>query len=121
MIRKVALCMMLIAFACVGAHASDITGKWSAQFDTPVGTEKYTFDFKIDGSKLTGKAINEHGETEIKEGKVDGNTISFVEQVQFNGMDLKISYTGTVDGDSIHFTRKVGDFGQDDFTATRVK
>jgi len=121
MIRKTAIAIVFIMLACVGAHASDFNGKWTAQFDTPVGTQKYTYELHVDGAKVTGKAINEHDEVAIQEGKIDGDKISFVEVANFNGMELRIVYTGKINGDAIHFNRQVGDFGNDDLTATRVK
>lgn len=121
MARKFATVILFLAFACIGAYAADFNGKWTAQFDTPVGTQKYTYEFHVDGAKVTGKALNEHGEVVIQEGRIDGDNISFVEVANFNGMELRIVYTGKIDGDAIHFTRKVGDFGTDDLTATRVK
>lgn len=121
MARKFAIATLFLAFACIGAYAADFNGKWTAQFDTPVGTQHYTYEFRVDGAKVTGKAINDHGEVAIQDGKINGDTISFVEVANFNGMDLRIVYTGKIDGDTIHFNRKVGDFGSDDFTAKRVK
>ncbi len=72
------------------ALAADVTGQWKAEFDTPVGVQKYTFDLKVDGEKLTGKAAFERmgqtGEAELKEGKVSGDTVSFVETFDAQGM-----------------------------------
>lgn len=121
MARKLATLFLFLALASIGAHAADFNGKWTAQFDTPVGTQNYTFELHVNGATVTGKAINDHGEVAIQDGKINGDTISFVEVANFNGMDLHIVYTGKIDGDTIHFNRKVGDFGSDDFTAKRVK
>lgn len=122
MLRK--LCVMSLFFVLSGvlAFAGDFNGKWTAQFDSQIGTQKYTFEFHVDGTKLTGKATNEQfGATDISEGKVDGDNISFVETLNFQGNDLRIVYTGKIDGDSIKFTRKVGDIATEELTATRVK
>jgi hypothetical protein len=32
-----------------------VAGKWQAEFDTQVGKQKYVYDFKVDGDKLTGR------------------------------------------------------------------
>jgi len=37
------------------------------------------------------------------------------------GTTVRIEYTGKAKGDEIAFTRKVGDFGTEQFVATRVK
>ena len=121
MIRKIALSLLFLAFTADGARAADFNGKWTAQFDTQIGQQNYTYDFHVDGAKLTGTAANDRGSTPITEGKIDGDTITFVEALSFNGMDIRIVYTGKIDGDTIKFTRKVGDFATEELTAKRVK
>jgi hypothetical protein len=121
MIRKIALALLFVAFTAIGARAADFNGKWTAEFDTQIGAQKYTYDFHVDGATVTGTATNERGATAITEGKIDGDTITFVEALNFNGMDIKITYTGKINGDEIKFTRKVGDFATEELTAKRVK
>lgn len=121
MIRKLGLAMVFLAFCCVGARAADFNGKWSSEFDSQIGVQKYTYEFHVDGTKLTGKAISERGEHEIKDGKIDGATISFVEIFNFDGNELRITYTGKINGDEIKFTRKVADFATEEIVAKRVK
>jgi hypothetical protein len=74
------------------ALAADITGTWKAEFDTQIGAQKYTFTFKQEGNKLTGKTASEvQGEkhqSELKEGKVEGDSVSFVEPFEFQGNEL---------------------------------
>lgn len=119
--RKFLVLTALALAFLFAAYAADATGKWAAEFDTAIGVQKYTYDLKADGPKLTGKAIGRSGETEIQEGKVNGDQISFVEMLKFEGQDLRIEYTGKVSGDEIKFTRKVGDFATEEFVAKRVK
>lgn len=75
---------LFLHFACVTAFAADFSGKWKAQFDTQWGVQNYTYNFQVDGGKLTGKAVSDRGETNISEGKIDGDNISFVEVLSFN-------------------------------------
>ena len=122
MMRKMWAFALLFLLSAAGAFAGDFNGKWTAQFDTQIGPQKYTFEFHVDGTKLTGKAVNEQfGSTDIAEGKVDGDSISFIEPLDFQGNELRIIYTGKMDGDSIKFTRKVGEFATEELIATRVK
>lgn len=116
------------ALALVGslpALAGDVSGKWTAQFDTQVGVQKYTFDLKAAGDKLTGSAaferMGEKGTAELKEGKLEGDKLSFVEMLEMQGNQLRIEYTGVLAGDEIKFTRKVGDFATEEFVAKRMK
>ncbi len=115
--------LMLAGLVCV--YAADITGKWTTQFDSQVGLQKYTFEFKVDGTKLTGKAISNiagaDATTELTEGKVSGDDVAFVENLNYQGMELKITYKGKVSGDEIKFSRTVGDSGGEEFVAKRAK
>jgi hypothetical protein len=121
MLRKLGLALLFVALGSIGAKAADFSGKWYAEFDTQIGVQKYTYEFHVDGAKLTGTATNDRGSTPIAEGKIDGDNISFVEQINFNGNDLRIVYTGKIDGDQIKFTRQVGDFATEEIVAKRVK
>ena len=104
------------------AAAVDITGKWVAAFDTQIGEQKYTYTFQVKGSELTGTASSEIATTAIKNGKVDGDTVTFVEPLDFMGMLLEISYTGKiVSADQIDFTRKVADVATETLVAKRAK
>ena len=104
-------------------RAADPSGRWTATFTTEVGEQQYTFEFKVKGSALTGTAkSNLLGESELQEGKVDGDKISFVENANFQGMPLKITYSGTMtSADEIAFTRNVADLANEKLVAKRVK
>jgi hypothetical protein len=103
------------------AMAAGIDGKWKAKFDTQIGEQNYTYEFKSDGEKLTGTAANAMGSSEIQQGTVKGEDVSFVENVDFNGTAIRIEYKGKIAGDEIKFTRKVGDFATEDLVAKREK
>lgn len=105
--------------------ALDVTGTWKSDFDSQIGRQNYTFTFKQDGTKLTGKANSEASdrkrEAELKEGKVDGDTISFVEMLSIQDNEIRITYTGklSTDGNEIKFTREVGEFAKTEIVAKR--
>ena len=62
-----------------------------------------------------------NGEVELKSIKVSGDDVSFTEALAMEGNEIPITYTGRITGDEIKFTRKVGDFATEQFTAKRVK
>ena len=100
---------------------ADISGTWKAEFDTQIGEQKYTYTLKQDGDKLTGKATLEIGETknesELTEGKVEGDTVTFVELLNFRDNQLEIRYTGKIAGKTIQFIREVGDVAKEELEA----
>lgn len=102
-------------------RSANVSGTWKAEFDTQIGVQKYTYTLKQDGDKLTGKATSEIGETkhesELKEGKIEGDSVSFVELLDFQGNELEIRYTGKVTGKTIQFTREVGDVATEELEA----
>jgi hypothetical protein len=104
-------------------RAADPSGRWTSTFTTDVGEQQYTFEFTVKGSTLTGTAkSNLLGESKLDEGKVDGDKISFVENANFQGMPLKITYSGTMtSADEIAFTRNVADIANEKLVATRAK
>jgi hypothetical protein len=114
--------LSLLVATVIGAAAfgADASGTWTASFDTQVGVQKYTYTFKVDGGKLTGRAKSENGDIEIQEGKISGDEISFVENMNFQGMPLRIEYKGKVAGDEIKFTRNVAGITEE-LVAKRAK
>jgi hypothetical protein len=112
---------VLLLVLAIPARAADIAGKWTASFDTQIGVQNYTYTFKVDGAKLTGTAESQFGKTEITEGAVKGDEISFVENVNYEGNSLKIEYKGKISGDEIKFTRNVADMVTEEIVAKRAK
>ena len=119
--NRFALLAAVLLLAMAPAFGADVTGKWTASFETQIGTQNYTYDFKVDGGKLTGTAKSQNGESKITEGVVNGDDISFVESLDFQGQALRIVYKGKISGDEIKFTRNVADMVSEDLVAKRAK
>ena len=97
------LLTLMAAFVMV-ASAADISGAWKGTAETPNGTFQRTFVFKVDGNKLTGETTSEMlGKSEIMNGKVDGDTVSFDITVKIEDNDMKLHYAGKVSGNEIKF------------------
>ena len=119
MLKKIGLAVLLLTLGTVSALAADFNGKWNADVTTPRGTQTLNFDFHVDGTTLTGKVTTPRGETDITNGKVDGDNISFDQVMNFNGNEFTITYTGKADGDTIKFSRQMGDRPASEFVAKR--
>jgi hypothetical protein len=104
--RIAALSACLVLALLTVAWAADVSGKWTAEVPGRQGaTQTTTINLKADGAKLTGTISGRQGDTEISEGKVSGDDISFVVVREFNGNTIKMLYKGKVAGDEIKFTR----------------
>ena len=125
LLRTSVVMTVLFLGSLVSVYAADISGKWTAEFDSQVGLQKYTYELKADGANITGKASANIGgsdyESMIVKGNIDGDKISFVENLNYMGMDLVITYTGTVVGDEMNLSRDVGGMGGETLVAKRAK
>ena len=110
-------CVVLTCMFVLAARGADVAGKWRAEFSTPDGTQRVnTFTFKVDGSTVTGTVAGSQDETSIKNGKIDGDAISFTADRPFG----TFRYKGKIVGDEIKFAVQFGD-NNFDITARRVK
>jgi hypothetical protein len=104
----------LLALCAVTALAADISGNWKATAEGPQGQMERTFTFKVDGNKVTGESTSAMmGKSPISEGKIEGDTISFVLTGKFGDQEVKLNYKGKISGNEIKFTSEMagGDGG----------
>jgi hypothetical protein len=108
--------LVFIFFSCIPFAAdaeNGVTGVWKA-YD--VGFPPWTLTLKADGVKLSGTvqqgAHDSSGYSTtltmpvaIYDGEINGNSITF--KCQDSGHDRTITFTGTVNGDEMIFTRTV--------------
>ncbi len=88
---------LALLLAAAPAFAADVDGKWEGSLDTPGGTVPISYTFKADGAKLTGSSAAPDGSAlPIKNGKVDGNKISFSQDIDFGQGPITFDYTGVV-------------------------
>ena len=111
----------IVMMVCLAvANAADLNGKWKGDMKTPNGDAlEINFSFHVDGEKLTGTVTNTYGEEQITEGTVKGDAISFI--ILAGGGQFKITYKGKVVGEDLKFNVTIGDMGEGELTAKRVK
>jgi hypothetical protein len=115
-----ALVLGIASARVLAADASDFNGTWTTSFDSQVGVQTYTYTFKVEGDKVTGRARSGNGDYEIADGKIEGDKITFVENMDYQGMALAISYEGKlVAPDQIQFRRDVAGMGGEEFVAKK--
>ena len=101
------------------AQDVDVTGKWESTRETQQGTMTTTFTFEQDGSKLTGTLGSQRGDMEISDGTIEGNKISFKLVMTRGDRTIEMTYSGTVEGDTITGTMQTPR-GEQPWTAQRV-
>jgi len=122
LIRRQLTALVALALLPLAALAADISGTWNASFDTSIGRQEYTYTFVVKDGTLTGKAKWATGESELVGGKVEGDSVSFVENFVYQGNKIAITYTGKViSADQIQFSRDVSGMAHEELVAKRAK
>lgn len=118
--KKVLSLLALILTATALLAAGDVNGKWTATQTFGDRSVESTMTFKADGATLTGTVSGRRGDSQIQDGKIDGDNVTFTVKRQTQKGDFTSTYKGKVMGDEIKFTMSMGD-RESEFTAKRVK
>ena len=98
---------------------ADVSGTWNVEVVTDQGNGTPVFTFEQKGEDLTGHYKGLFGEAPVT-GTIKGNAITFSIKVDVQGQNMTITYSGTVDGDSMKGSIQFGDAGGATFTARRA-
>jgi hypothetical protein len=98
----------------------DITGVWALQIEIGGGTTGTpSVTLKQDGEKLTGRyssqVLGEHDVT----GSIKGNEFTFGFMASFDGSAVKVTYSGTVEKDTVKGKVTFGDLGEGTFSGKK--
>jgi hypothetical protein len=98
---------------------ADVSGAWALTVQTDQGTGNPSVTFKQDGETLTGHYSSQvFGEQEVT-GTIKGNAITFSFVGSFEGTKFTVTYTGTVDKDTMKGKISLGDAGEGTFTGKK--
>lgn len=114
--RIFASVMLLLLFMVAGmTHAAEVDGTWTGLNAGPEGNYALTFNFKVDGTTLTGSSTvgidrgdglkaMQRSKGQINGGKIDGSTITFTVTYDFDGTPATIWYKGVAASDQIRIS-----------------
>jgi hypothetical protein len=106
-------CALTVGFLLIAAgmsFAADIDGTWTGTIQGPDGGQGFpvSYTFKADGNTLTGTMPGMPSPDgtpakpiAIKDGKIDGNKISFTVSFDMGGQEMKMEYKGVLAGDTL--------------------
>jgi hypothetical protein len=92
------------------SFAADIDGTWTGTIQGPDGGQGFpiSYTFKADGSTLTGSMPGMPSPDgspakpmPIKDGKINGNNISFTVVFDMGGQEMKTEYKGVLSGETL--------------------
>jgi hypothetical protein len=110
---------LLVVLLTTAAATADVAGNWRVEFVVPNGEMIVNMTINQNGTKLSGRIVNEDGEFPL-EGKVTGDQVTVTWVVPEQGEQMPITMNGTVDGEYITGTARLGNVGEGSLTARRV-
>jgi D-glucosaminate-6-phosphate ammonia-lyase len=100
------------------AKITDVSGTWELNVESPMGSRASDAIFTQSGEALGGKMVSPRGEVPLT-GTVSGDTVKFGINVNVQGQNLQIDYSGTVTGDTMSGTVVFGSFGDGKWTGKK--
>jgi hypothetical protein len=94
-------------------------GNWNLVVSTPMGERLATLSVKTEGSALEGSQMADGNSTEIFDGTVSGNAVSWKVAIT-DPMPMTLEFNGTVNGDELSGSVTLGAFGNSSFSGTRT-
>lgn len=99
-------------------QAASVTGTWELNVESLMGSRTSDALLTQAGEQLSGKMVSPRGEVPLT-GTIKGNAVAFELNVNVQGQDLQIDYSGTVTGDTMSGTVVFGSFGDGKWTGRR--
>jgi hypothetical protein len=110
----------ILMLPCVAAGAAQgASGQWHVEFATPLGQRAVTMTINQTGTKLSGHVVDPYGEYDLK-GGIAGRQVTATWSAPDEGKMLEITMHGTLDGNAIEGTAKIGDLGEGALSARRT-
>lgn len=114
--------LAMLAAACAALPGPpkrpDLTGSWVLTTHSEMGAEQSDLVVRQTGDAIAGTLSSRTGAIAYT-GRVDGRNVAFGFVVNAQGADLRIDYSGVVEGDVIRGKTTFGSFGEGVFTAKR--
>lgn len=96
-----------------------VSGNWSITIKSPMGPMPITLALQQEDGAVQGTMSGQGQTSPISDGKIDGDTLSWSTSVT-TPMKMTLEFSGTVAGDKISGSVKVGFMGKFSFEGGRV-
>lgn len=117
-LASVALLVAACATTPPPSKGPNLSGNWVLTTQSQVGVEDAQMTVRQTGTALAGTITNDTGSVDYT-GSLKGSTVAFDFVLKAPGRELKLDYTGVVEGDTMKGKTVFGQFGKGTFTAKR--
>jgi hypothetical protein len=120
MLRAIGWLLVAAVLVPVVALAQlDVAGEWNVTFTGPQGPAEYTMYVTQEGTRLTGRLTSPSGEFPLR-GSVEDSRFRIVWSLPDNGRLLEITFVGTVEGERLSGTARLGNTGEGPVSGERI-
>jgi hypothetical protein len=117
---RIGLLAVLLLVPGLASAQTSVAGNWDVTINSPQGANTSLVVFKQDGDKVSGVFKGRAGELPFEGGTLTGNELKFSFTINTQGMQLPITLTGKVEGDTMSGKADFGGFAEGDWTAKRA-
>jgi hypothetical protein len=117
---RIGLLAVLLFVPGLASAQTTVAGNWDVTINSPQGANTSLVVFKQDGDKVSGVLKGRGGELPFEGGTLTGNDLKFSFTINTQGMQLPITLTGKVEGDTMSGKADFGGFAEGDWTAKRA-
>jgi len=114
-----AVAVIVFGVVAQAAQNADIVGTWEMTTNSPEGTRTNTMVVSNDGGKLKAVAKSERGELPYTSVEVEGNKVTIVLSITYQGTAMVITYTGQIDKTTMSGDADFGGLAQGTWSAVR--
>jgi hypothetical protein len=117
---RVAVATVALVLSASTAFAQNAAiGTWDLTTLSPEGEFKSVMEVRQEGDKLVAVGKSPQGERPYDSVAVEGNKITLVITISYNGSPMTITYTGKIDGAKIEGDADYGGLATGTFTAAK--
>jgi hypothetical protein len=117
---RIGLLAVLLFVPGLAFAQTSVAGNWDVTINSPQGANTSLVVFKQDGDKISGVFKGRAGELPFEGGTLTGNELKFSFTINTQGMQLPITLTGKVEGETMSGKADFGGFAEGDWTAKRA-
>lgn len=118
-LKELAFGILVVASLSVVGLAADISGTWAMTLETQRGPMESEMTIEQDGENIKVTMEGFQGDEMIGEGTFKDNKAEWSVTVSTPNGDFTISYTGTLEEDTLSGEAEMGDFGTMEWTAKK--
>ena len=122
--KRLALMAAFVLMVATFGMAQDkapagIVGEWDLTTNSPVGESTNTVEFRKDGDAVKAFAKGAQGERAYDSTLIEGDKLTLVITIDYQGQPMTITYSGTVSDTSIDGSADFGGLAMGSFSATK--